>query len=74
MGMTAGGFFLTNLKKKMTWEHSVFERMDIFLREYGLESRFFVENGRFFTKYGHKSSDFFVNSRNEEHLIDFFGP
>ena len=37
-------------EKKMTWEHRVFERMDVFLREYGLESRFFCGVWTFFYK------------------------
>ena len=43
------GEFMKN-KKKKTWEHFVFKRVDVFLTKRGDESYFFLENGRFFDK------------------------
>ena len=43
-------------------KHRVFERMDVFSTKYGRESDMFLENGHFFTKYKHDSSDFFVKT------------
>ena len=36
------GFLMKNLKK-MTWEHCVFERMDIFFTKYGHENNVFFK-------------------------------
>ena len=57
IGMRVWGVY-DKLKKK-TWEHCVFKRVDVFLTKRGDESYFFLENERFLTKYGHKSSNFF---------------
>ena len=34
----------------------------------------FLENQRFFAKYGHESGDLFAKDGKKGHLIDFFGP
>ena len=53
------GFFMKNL----TWEHSVFERMDVFLTKYGHEkSVFFLENVRVFDKNAYEGSKFYGKS------------
>ena len=51
-------FFHTNLKK-MTWEHYVLERMDVFSTKMGITSVFFKE-WTFFTKYWHESNGFLL--------------
>ena len=43
--------------------------MDVFSTEYGHESGMFLENLRFFTKYGHVRSDFDV--KNEGRMASY---
>ena len=54
MGITAGVFHETF--EKMTREHCVSERMDIFGQNMGVRTVCLLENERFLIKYGHESS------------------
>ena len=59
----------------MIWENNVFQRMEVILTLYGLESSvFFVRIDVLLIKYGHASIDFFVKYWIKDHLIDFFRP
>ena len=59
---------MKNLKKN-TWEHSVFERMNVFWQNMGMRAEF-LENRRFCTKYGYDGSGFFPEK--SEKKSDFF--
>jgi len=63
-------FFHTNLKK-MTWEHYVLERMDVFSTKMGITSVFFKE-WTFFTKYWHESDGFFLTNWKKRASYWFF--
>ena len=46
--------------------------MDVFLTKYGYERVYFLENRRFFTKYGHGRSDFSrENDKKKGNLLTF---
>ena len=72
MCMMAGVFHEKFLK--MTLEHRVLERRDVFWQNMGIRFTCFLEIGFFWTKFRRKSSHFFVKSRKKLHPIDFFGP
>ena len=62
MGMTVGGFLWKVLKK---WHESTMflRECTFFWQNMDMRAVCFLENGRFLTKYGHESSNFFVKSR-----------
>ena len=70
--MIGGGNSRKLKKKKKDMRVPCFERMEIFLIKYGLESYvFFLENGSFLKKYGLKSNDFFIKNNKKRHLFVF---
>ena len=67
-------FFMKNLDT-MSWEHHVFERMDVFLRKFGNESIvfYFLREWTFFlTKYGQVGSYFYVKNWKKGHPLTFW--
>ena len=60
--------------EKMTWEHFVFKRVDVFLTKYGHESYWFLENGRFWQNMDIRAVIFSWEIGKKGHSIDFFGP
>ena len=61
-GRDSREFFMKRLNN-MTLEHSVFERMAVFLTKSRLESSVLFGEWMFFTKYPHESDDFSVRNR-----------
>ena len=55
----SSGFFMTILKK-MTWDHFVFGRLNVFWQNMDMRAAWFLESGQFLTKYGHESIYFYV--------------
>ena len=60
--------------EKMTQEHFVFKRVDVFLTKYGHESYLFLENGRFWQNMDMRAGIFSWEIGKKGHPIDFFGP
>ena len=65
---------LQKLKKKKTWEHCDFERMDIFWQSIFMRILCFLENGSFFSKKSAWEECFFRENRIKEHPVYFFRP
>ena len=73
MGIRVWGFY-EKKNKKMTWEHFVFKRVDVFLTKYRQESYLFLENERFWQNMDMKAVFFSWEIGKKGHPIDFFGP
>ena len=72
MGIRVWGFYEKN--EKMTWEHFVFKRVDVFLTKYGHESYFFLRMDVFWQSMGMRTVLFSWEIGKKGHSIDFFGP
>ena len=72
MGIRVWGFYKKN--EKMTREHFVFKRVDVFLTKYGHESYLFLENGSFWQNMDMRAGIFSWEIGKKGHPIDFFGP
>ena len=51
---------MKNFEKKMRWEYRFLREWTFFWQNIGMRAVCFLENERFFTEYGHESSNFFV--------------
>ena len=71
MGIRVWGFYKKN--EKMTREHFVFKRVEVFLTKYGHESYLFLENGRFWQNVDMRAVIFSWEIGKKGHPIDFFG-
>ena len=60
--------------EKMTWEHFVFKRVDVFLTKYRHESYLFLENERFWQNMDMRAVIFSWEIGKKGHPIDFFWP
>ena len=70
---TTAGVFHEKFEKKNTWEHRVFERMDVFLTNMGMRALCFLENRRIFDKIWAWEHWFFREKADEKgHPIDFY--
>ena len=58
--------------KKMTWEHSVLERMDFFSTKYGHYNSVLFFNGRFLQNIGMKAMIFLEKSETKGILLTFW--
>ena len=67
-GLYSGWFFMKILRK---WHSNtvLLREWTFFWQNIDLRAVCFLENGRFFTKYGHKSDDFFVRNRKKKGII-----
>ena len=70
---TTAGVFHEKFEKKSTWEHRVFERMDVFLTNMGMRAVCFLENRRIFDKILAWEQWFFREKAEQKgHPIDFY--
>ena len=73
MGIRVWGFY-EKKNEKMTWEHFVFKRVDVFLTKYRHESYLFLENERFWQNMDMRAVIFSWEIGKKGHPIDFFWP
>ena len=70
---TTAGVFHEKFEKKSTWEHCVFERMDVFLTNMGMRAVCFFENIRIFDKIFSWEQWFFREKAEQKgHPSDFY--
>ena len=73
MGDSSDSGLSCKIRKKLTLEHRVFERIEIFLIKYGHgNSEFFWKKDVLLTKYRHESNDLFVKNRKKNGHPHFF--
>ena len=63
---------MKNFEKKMRWEYRFLREWTFFWQNIGMRAACFLENERFFTEYGHESSNVSWNLGKKVHKSSLF--